>query len=80
MSRNGRNKWQTMVTVEKCKTYLGSQNDPILAARIYDIALIQNSGLKVKEQIRSCQSNFQYTKAELLAILFEHSLIFIKTQ
>ena len=49
VSKNGRNNWQTMVTVDKNKTYLGSQDDPILAAKIYDVALIQNHAMKVKD-------------------------------
>lgn len=69
-----------MVTINKNKTYLGSQDNPKLAAKIYDVALIQNHAMKVKDQIRSCQSNFEYTKAELLAILFAKSLVALKEQ
>ena len=69
-----------MVTVDKVKTYLGCYTNASLAAKIYDISLIQNQGIKVKAQIRSCQSNFKYTKAQLLAILFERNLVYTKSQ
>ena len=53
------------------KYYLGMLGNPILAALIYDIAIIQTKGAQARP-------NFAYSKHQLLAILFQNSLIDIK--
>jgi len=57
--------------IETQKVYLCNTEDPVIAARLYDIAVIQTRGLKAKV-------NFDYNKAQLLAILLQESLLKIK--
>ena len=57
--------------IETQKVYLCNTEDPVIAARLYDIAVIQTRGLKAKV-------NFDYTKAQILAILLQESLLKIK--
>lgn len=57
--------------IETQKVYLCNTEDPNIAARLYDIAVIQTRGLKAKV-------NFDYTKAQILAILLQESLLKIK--
>lgn len=54
--------------IESEQIYLGNFTDEEYAAKIYDIVTIQNKCLE--ESL-----NFSYTKAEILAILFEKSLV-----
>ena len=51
--------------------YLCTTKDPQLAALLYDIVILQAKGL-------SARVNFNYTKRELLGILFTESLLEIK--
>ena len=73
MSQNGK-AWQVTLMVDNQKTYLGIFDDAHLAACIYDIAIIQSKGLA------STKVNFEYNKTEILAMLFERSIINIKRQ
>ena len=57
--------------IETQKVYLCNTEDPVIAARLYDIAVIQTRGLKAKV-------NFDYNKAQILAILLQESLLKIK--
>lgn len=57
--------------IETEKIYLCTTENPHLAALIYDIVIIQCKGLTAKV-------NFNYSKKELLGILFTDSLIEIK--
>lgn len=50
------------------KIYMGCLYDQEAAARVYDMAVIQSKGLEAKV-------NFGYSKAYLLACLFEESII-----
>jgi len=52
--------------VDKKKLYIGMIKDKLLGALIYDIVIIQTKGL-------NAQVNFNYTKNEILAILFENN-------
>jgi hypothetical protein len=70
-----------MINIGGTKVYLGTQKDPILAARIYDIVCIQSNGYRTKlVKTNNSKTNFSYSKAEVLAILFERYLIEIKNQ
>jgi hypothetical protein len=55
-----------MIMIDQKIIYLGTFKDPTLAAKMYDVALIQARGLEAK-------TNFNYSKHELLAMLFEPS-------
>lgn len=55
-----------MIMIDQKIIYLGTFKDATLAAKMYDVALIQARGLEAK-------TNFNYTKHELLAMLFEPS-------
>jgi hypothetical protein len=57
--------------IDSEKIYLCTTNDPHIAALLYDITVIQAKGL-------SSKVNFMYSKDELLAILFNQSLVEIK--
>lgn len=70
VSRNGRS-WQVLIMIETEKIYLCTTENPHLAALLYDIVIIQCKGKQAKV-------NFNYTKKELLAILFTESLIEVK--
>lgn len=59
--------WQSILMVESQKVYLCSTHDIHTAARLYDLAAIQTKGFT--------KVNFDYTKAHLIAILFENSII-----
>lgn len=59
--------------IDSEKIYLCTSDDPYQAALLYDIVIIQAKGLNSK-------INFNYTKEELLAILFEKSIVQIKKQ
>lgn len=48
-------------------------NDPLKAALLYDLAIIQAKG-------KSSKINFDYTRAQLLAILFEKSIVKVKKE
>lgn len=62
VSKNGK-AWQVLIMLESQKVYLCNTEEPILAAKLYDLTVLQTKGLKAKV-------NFQYTKSELLSILF----------
>ena len=70
VSRNGKS-WQVLIMIDSEKIYLCTTEDPQLAALLYDIVIIQAKGL-------SARVNFNYTKRELLGILFTESLLEIK--
>ena len=53
------------------KVYLGTVDNILKAAILYDLVSIQAKGLKAK-------TNFIYTKKELIVILFLRSLMQIK--
>ena len=55
------------------KIYLCTTNDPDQAAQLYDVTIIQAKGL-------SSKINFKYSKDELLAILFEKSIVQVKKE
>ena len=57
--------------IDSEKIYLCTTDDPYQAALLYDIVIIQAKGL-------SSKINFNYSKEELLAILFEKSIVQIK--
>lgn len=71
VSRNGRCNWQILTMVDGQKVYLGTVDNILKAAILYDLVSIQAKGLKAK-------TNFIYTKKELIAILFLKSLMMIK--
>lgn len=58
--------------IDNQKTYLGIFEDAYQAAQIYDIAIIQSKGLA------STKVNFGYNKVDILAMLFDRSIIKIK--
>lgn len=72
VSRNGRT-WQVLIMIDNEKIYLCSIENPHQAALLYDYVIIQAKGL-------SSKINFCYTKAQLLAILFQKSLVQVKKQ
>ena len=53
------------------KIYLGTVDNILKAAILYDIVSIQTKGLKAK-------TNFHYTKKELFVIMFLKNLLQIK--
>ena len=57
--------------IEGGKAYLATVDNILYAAILYDILTIQTKGLKAK-------SNFNYTKAELLAILSMDNLLKVR--
>lgn len=59
--------------VEKEKIYLCSTNDLDKAALLYDMTIIQIKGLQSK-------TNFNYSGAELAAMLFVPSILQMKLQ
>ena len=59
--------------IDSEKIYLCTTDDPYQAALLYDIVIIQAKGL-------SSKINFDYSKTELLAILFEKSIVQVKKQ
>ena len=63
VSRNGRCNWQILTMIDGQKVYLGTVDNILKAAILYDIVSIQAKGLKAK-------TNFIYNKRELLAILY----------
>lgn len=72
VSRNGK-AWQVLIMLDSQKIYLCNTDDPVLAAQLYDLVVIQMKGLKAKV-------NFTYTKAQLLAILFQKNIIEFKDE
>lgn len=54
--------------VNKKKRYIGTISDEHFAARTYDKAAIQNHGMRAN-------TNFDYTKREVIAILNEPQLL-----
>lgn len=64
--------WQIILMVETRKVYLCCCSDQETAARIYDLVIIQTKGMG--------KVNFNYTKAELFAILFEPNILLMKAQ
>jgi hypothetical protein len=73
VTKNGLKGLQAMITVNQQRTYLGTHNNLTQVERIYDVANIQNKCFQARV-------NYDYTKAELLAILFEKSLVWIRHQ
>lgn len=72
VSRNGKS-WQVLIMIDSEKIYLCTTDNPHMAAKLYDYVIIQAKGL-------SSKLNFSYTKSELLAILFEQSIVEVKKQ
>jgi hypothetical protein len=71
VSKNGRFNWQILSMRHGQKYYLGTVDNIIKAAILYDIFSIQIKGLKAK-------TNFSYTRRELRAIVQLQSLVGIK--
>ena len=73
VSKNGK-RWQVFAFVnqgDRYPTYFGQTVERDLAARIYDVVSIQTKGLEA-------ETNYEYSKVFLLAILLENSFINIK--
>ena len=68
ITRNGRCNWQILTMIDGTKVYLGTVDNILKAAILYDIASIQTKGMKAK-------TNFMYTKRELLYILFINNIL-----
>ena len=64
---------QVMARVDNRNLYFGQCEDPQLAAFMYDIIKIQSEGMSAKV-------NFEYNRLQLLAILFEQSLVQIRDE
>ena len=60
VSKNGK-KWQTIVSSKYFKGYIGTYPTEELAARVYDLVSIKNSGIKAK-------TNFQYNSQQIQKI------------
>lgn len=60
VSKNGK-KWQTIVSSKYFKGYIGTYSTEELAARVYDLVSIKNSGIKAK-------TNFQYNSHQIQKI------------
>ena len=60
VSKNGKN-WQTIVSSKYFKGYIGTYPTEELAARVYDLVSIKNSGIKAK-------TNFQYNSHQIQKI------------
>ena len=71
VSRNGKS-WQILIMIDSEKIYLCTTDNPHQAAILYDYVIIQAKGLGSK-------INFEYTKLDLLAILFEKSICLLYT-
>ena len=71
VSKNGRSNWQILSMNQGVKIYLGTVDNIIKAAILYDIYCIQVKGLKAK-------TNFNYSKRELNAVLRLPSFMAIK--
>jgi len=71
VSRNGRCNWQILSMNEGGKYYLGTVDNILKAAILYDIFAIQTKGTRSK-------TNFNYTRKELRAVLKVPCLIGIK--
>lgn len=54
--------------IDSQKNYLCTSDEPLLAANLYDIVILQAKGL-------SSKTNFNYMRNDLLSILFEPSII-----
>lgn len=61
VSKNGRCNWQILSMSNGAKFYLGTVDNILKAAILYDIFCLQTKGLKAK-------TNFNYTRHELIAI------------
>ena len=57
-----------MMMIDQEKIYLGTYDDPQKAAVLYDMAVIQAKGLDAKV-------NYNYNKIQIMAMLFEPSLV-----
>ena len=73
VSRNGRCNWQILSMNDGVKFYLGTVDNSLKAALLYDILCIQTKGLKSK-------TNFTYTRTELAAMMHLPNLIFLKNK
>ena len=73
VSKNGRCNWQILSMNEGAKAYLGTVDNCLKAAILYDIFSIQAKGKKAK-------TNFNYTKREFIQVLKLPSLILIKNE
>jgi hypothetical protein len=71
VSKNGRNNWQILCFEESTKVYLGTVDDILKAALLYDIFSIQN-------KCRKAKTNFSYTAKEIIAIFKIKSLKLIR--
>lgn len=71
VSKNGKLNWQILTMVEGKKVYLCTLDNIHKAAMVYDIFQIQTRGIK-------CKTNFNYTKAEAMAVLKCESLLHLK--
>lgn len=71
VSRNGRCNWQILTMIDGQKVYLGTVDNILKAAILYDIVSIQSKGLAAK-------TNFIYRKCEIIAVLMLQNLMQIK--
>ena len=67
VTQNG-GKWQVLFTIDQEYIYLCCSSKERYAASLYDISMIQAKGMKAI-------TNFNYSKAHLLAILYEKSIV-----
>jgi hypothetical protein len=72
VSKNGRCNWQILSQNENTKTYLGTVDNILKAAILYDILSIQAKGLKAK-------TNFSYTRTELNSVMTLQDISSIKS-
>lgn len=61
MCKNGPN-WQSLISIKKKKTYIGTYDSQEEAAKAYDYYCMMVNGLKAK-------TNYAYTKAEALKLV-----------
>ena len=72
ISKNGRCNWQILSMKEdQSKSYLGTVDNILKAAILYDISSIQTKGMRAK-------TNFCYSKREIYCVLLMPNLINIK--
>ena len=72
VSKNGK-AWQILIMIDNEKIYLCIMDNPRQAAVLYDYVIVQAKGLAAK-------LNSNYSRAELLAVLFQRSIVQIKKE
>jgi len=71
--KNSQTSWLSAIIFSGKRYFLGSFSNEQDAAKVYDVAQIQCNGIKAR-------TNFSYTKGEIIAMLFERSLIAIREE